>query len=128
VRTNLSKQNISDIESSSTRTICLIDTDTPDFNDIVLQKYIELREKNVQMILLSTQYLKVPKLYNALGSHRLLIHRKERLKAIQRVFFKQVIKLICSDDIEFDQYFYIMNHDNFGVRYIIMKTDELRYN
>jgi hypothetical protein len=128
VKTSLSKSNISDIKQSSKRTILLIDTDAADFSDNTLNKYLELRKDNVQLVLLSTQYTKTSAIYNLLGEHRLLIHRKERLKSMQRIFYKQVIKILCIDKIEFDNYFYIMNHDNFGVRYVIIKKDQIRYN
>lgn len=128
VRTSLSKTNVSDIASSNKRTVIMIDADIQGFDENTFNKYLELRSHNVQIVLLSTQYANVSKFYNALGEHRLLIHRKERLKSMQRVFFKQVIKSVCVDDIDFDNYFYVMNHDNFGVRYVIVKSNELRYN
>lgn len=128
VRTSMSKGQISDITSSRKRKILVVDTDIQAFDENTLQRYLDLKEENVQLVLLSTQYSNIAKFYSALGEHRLLIHRKERLKSMQRVFYKQIIKQICKDNIEFDTFFDVMNYDNFGVRYVIIKTDELRYN
>jgi hypothetical protein len=128
VSTSLSKANKSDIMSCNKRTILIIDTDVVEFDENEFQKNLELKKHNVQIVLLFTQYSKVRKFFNVLGEDRLLIHRKERLKSMQQIFFKKVVKSVCRDNIDFEQYFYMMNHENFGVRYVIVKTAELRYN
>lgn len=126
VKHSLTKAVVDHLLSNPKRTIVFLDMDHTDPQ--IVQRALDLQHEKVQLVALSTQYKDVASLFPKLNDNKLLIHRKERLKSLQKVFFKQVLQPLCAYTPDFENYFYMMNHDNFGVRYIIIKTDELRYN
>jgi hypothetical protein len=65
--------------------------------------------------------------YNKIGNKRLLIHKQNKLKSLQKRFFKYVISNI-DKKMPFDDYYNRINDENMDLKYIILKEDELRYN
>ena len=115
------KQNIDKkIIKENDRIICIIDTDILDdfakLNDFI--------DPNIHLILLTLDNTKIIDLYNKLGSKRLLIHKQNKLKSMQKRFFKS----INYKDITFEDYYNKINDENTDIKYIILKDDELRYN
>ena len=76
-------------------------------------------------IYLSVKY--IINFYNKLGDKRILIHKRDKLKSIQKRFFKCVIKHI-NQDMTFEDFYNEINDENIDVKYIVLKENELRYN
>jgi len=115
------KQNIDKkIIKENDRIICIVDTNILDdfgkLNDFI--------DPNIHLILLTLDNTKIIDLYDKLGSKRLLIHKQNKLKSMQKRFFKS----INYKDITFEDYYKKANDENLDIKYIILKGDELRYN
>lgn len=120
IKSSLSKQMVKSIGESEKKTI------------VVFQNVDELKDdiktSNVQLMLLIADYkLDIKDLYDALGGSKLVLHKRDTLKSLQKLFFNRFIKTICKDDITFDYYYHLVNKENFGIKYIILKDNELRY-
>ena len=115
------KQNIDKkIIKENDRIICIIDTDILDD----FAKLNDFMDPNIHLILLTLDNTKIIDLYDKLGSKRLLIHKHNKLKSMQKRFFKS----INYKDIIFEDYYNKVNDENTDIKYIILKDDELRYN
>ena len=125
VKQTLTKKKINELDSNSRRTIYIIDNDILKHSTDVLQT---LLDKNIQVIIISNDDDKTSlDSYNLLGNNRLMIHKPNKLKLIQKKFYKNYIKKIC--DIQtFDEYYDMINNENLDIKYIILKDTELRYN
>ena len=68
-----------------------------------------------------------------MGKSKLLIHSKNKIKQMQNLFYKTIIKKICYDQSiaytkNFEDYYSMINDENLDVKYIVLKDNELRYN
>ena len=111
--------------NSEKRTICIIDinmlNNVEDIDDFI--------NPNIHLFLLSSENQSIYDYYNKLGEKRLLIHKQNKLKSLQKRFFKFVIKkLELYKNIEFNEYYTSLNNENIDINYIILKEDDLRYN
>ena len=105
------------------KTIYIIDTTVlEDIDDI--DKFID---PQIHLILLTSENDKIINFYNKLGDKRILIHKRDKLKSIQKRFFKCVIKHI-NQDMTFEDFYNEINDENIDVKYIVLKENELRYN
>ena len=117
---NILKENN---KEDNKRIICIIDTDIlKNIDD--LQDFIN---PQIHLILLTLETNKTMDYYNKIGNKRLLIHKQNKLKSLQKRFFKYVISNI-DKKMHFDDYYNIINDENMDLKYIILKEDELRYN
>ena len=114
---------LKNILKENKRTIYIIDTNILD--DINIIK--EFIDPQIHLILLTSENDKIINLYNKLGDKRLLIHKQNKLKTMQKRFFKFVIKKI-DENVIFEDYYNEINDENMDVKYIILKENELRYN
>ena len=117
---NILKENN---KEDNKRIICIIDTDIlKNIDD--LQDFIN---PQIHLILLTLETNKIMDYYNKIGNKRLLIHKQNKLKSLQKRFFKYVISNI-DKKMHFDDYYNRINDENMDLKYIILKEDELRYN
>jgi hypothetical protein len=117
---NILKENN---KEDNKRIICIIDTDIlKNIDD--LQDFIN---PQIHLILLTLETNKTMDYYNKIGNKRLLIHKQNKLKSLQKRFFKYVISNI-DKKMHFDDYYNRINDENMDLKYIILKEDELRYN
>ena len=120
---NILKENNKDNKEDNKRIICIIDTDilknTDDLQDFI--------NPQIHLILLTLETNKIMDYYNKIGNKRLLIHKQNKLKSLQKRFFKYVISNI-DKKMPFDDYYNRINDENMDLKYIILKEDELRYN
>ena len=67
--------------------------------------------------------------YDLLTSNKILIHKLNGLKTIQKNFYKIFIKYICKEQVStFENYYKMINDENLDIKYLILKNVELRYN
>lgn len=134
IKQTLNKQTVDEIDARTKRTIVILDGDTLDSE--VVNKYIEILGRikspnNVQFIILDTRYNEdVVDRYKLLTKpSKILIHRHEKTKNMQKTFYNNILRHIIrkEDKTSFQKYFDNFNRDTFGVKYIIVKDDELRY-
>jgi hypothetical protein len=119
----LKENNKEDNKEDNKRIICIIDTDIlKNIDD--LQDFIN---PQIHLILLTIETNKIMDYYNKIGNKRLLIHKQNKLKSLQKRFFKYVISNI-DKKMPFDDYYNRINDENMDLKYIILKEDELRYN
>ena len=124
IKQGLSKLKIKELQNSDDkRTIVIVQQS----DDKDLDEYLELLKGNVQLIVLGKISKPMLDLYKQLGDNKLLMHKKEKLKSLQKLFFDKVVRLICQTQCDFHDYFQQVNADTFGIRYIVIKNDELRY-
>ncbi len=125
VKSALSRGKLEDIAESPKRTILIVDRDA-----VQDDKYLTVGDNsNVHLIILTTSIDQVPFLYGKLGANKLAIHVKDKLKSLQQVFYKKVLVKLCSglSDVPFQTFFDVINQQNFGVRYLMVKNSEMRY-
>jgi hypothetical protein len=64
-----------------------------------------------------------------MGNNKLLIHKLNKSKNMQKHFYKTTIKKLClPNDLLFEDYYNIINDENIDVKYIILKNNQIRYN
>jgi hypothetical protein len=109
------------------RTVVIIDT-------YALQPNIELtnrlqENKNIQLILLSNlKNMEIINLYKLIAGNKLLIHKINKLKSIQKQFY-ELLNPICKTAFDnFDDFYNSLNNETLDVKYIILKNLELKYN
>jgi hypothetical protein len=127
IKQSLGKQKLQELKESDKRTIVIVQFE--DMPQIV--PYLELLSANLQLIVLGKVTSQMVKLYQDVGEkpNKLLLHKKEKLKSLQKLFFERILKQLCGDvkDMDFNDYFQQVNADTYGIRYIVIKNDELRY-
>lgn len=124
IKQNLSKQKMKELQNKDDkRTIVIVQHS----KDKDIDEYLELLNGNVQLIIIGKIIKPMLDLYKKLGDNKLLMHKKEKLKSLQKLFFDKVVRLICQCQCNFLEYFQKVNADTFGVRYIVIKNEELRY-
>ena len=59
----------------------------------------------------------------------LLIHKNDRLKQSQKIYYRNVIRQLTDkyNEISFDDYYKSISNEKLRLRYIILKNKELRY-
>ena len=90
---------------------------------------MELTNKNIQLIVLSSEYKKeVSKLYEVF-TNKLLIHNIDEKKNYERKFYEKILSKTCKslNEIEFNSYYDIINDKRLNIRSMICKNEELRY-
>ena len=105
------------------KTIYIIDATILDQIDDI-DKFLD---PQIHLILLTSENDKIINFYNKLGDERILIHKQDKLKSIQKRFFKYVIKQI-NEDVIFEDFYNEINNENIDVKYIVLKENEIRYN
>ena len=95
-----------------------------------LYKYVKNLEIDIQFIIISNEFTSyLEDVYDSLGNKSILIHKKERLKSSEKLFYKKVLQNLCNiKDFSFDEYYELVNDEKYGLRNIIIKSGELRYN
>ena len=95
-----------------------------------IYKYIKDTKLDLQFIIVSNEFTSyLEDVYELLGDKSILIHKKERLKSSEKLFYKKVIQNICDvKTLEFKDYYEMINDEKYGLRNIIIKSGELRYN
>lgn len=117
------KSQTKPIDTNDKKTIVIIHLQSVD--DIIIQDSDKL-----QYIIVSDKIEdKLLKAYEKLGEDKILLHKKESTKALQKTFFKKVIQYICEDinELDFTKYYEFINQKKFGLKYIILKGHNLRY-
>ena len=126
VKNKLDKSKIKDL--GKLRTICILDNEllsTIDQDDFRL-----LLNKEVLLIIMANDDDKnAVTTYDLLNSNKILIHKLNKLKMMQKNFYKIFIKYVCKEQISnFENYYNITNDENLDMKYLILKNNELRYN
>ena len=93
----------------------------------------DMFNKNIHVFVLSNQEDKVgSEIYSCLGTNKLLLYKPNKLKMMQKKFYKYYVKPILnkSNDsiMSFDTYYNAINNEHLDVKYIILKDNDLRYN
>uniref|UniRef100_A0A6C0DZK4 Uncharacterized protein n=1 Tax=viral metagenome TaxID=1070528 RepID=A0A6C0DZK4_9ZZZZ len=84
---------------------------------------------NLHIIVVSCDYDTYAKdIYNTLNKKTLLIHKKEHLKNQEKSFYKHVLTGVANIQYTFDRYYDMVNDEDIGLRNIIIRERELRYN
>jgi hypothetical protein len=128
VKKQLARKTINDLDNLEKRTIYIIDSKTllKPLKHKDIQKIIT---KNVHLIIIAGEDHNVAKTYGIMGESRLLIHKLNKSKNMQKHFYKTTIKKIClSKNLSLDNYNKIINNEDYDMKYIILKNDDIRYN
>jgi hypothetical protein len=124
VTKNFSQEKQKGILQSDKRSLLIVDcdenADQKAYNNIIDSG------ANVQVIFVMTN-LSNAQLYTSLPSNKMLIHKKQSLKSLQKLFFNSILKNICDVHMTFNDYFKLVNQDTFAVRYIVVNNGNLRY-
>jgi len=130
VKNNISKKRILEMDTSL-RTIYIFDNNMfTQYQDIISL----LLDKNVHVfVLINNEDKNGYDTYSMLGKNKLLVYKPNKLKMIQKRFYKYYIKPLYRDKQEsafsdFDSYYITVNNENLDLKYIIIRDDELRYN
>ena len=128
VRQQLSRKRIKDLDNVNTRSIFIIDSKT--LTKPLKQKDIQkLITKNVHLIIIGEEDQNIAKTYNIMGENKLLIHKLNKSKNMQKHFYKTAIrKIVPLQNFEFEDYYGLINNEDYDVKYIILKGSEIRYN
>jgi hypothetical protein len=127
IMNSITSNKIKSIIENDKKVIVIIDMDNLRDN---FEKYIDLVQSNAQIILLSSSYSdEIVDAYNRLGENRIILHKKQKLKLLQKNFFNKMLKRVCEtvEPMTFEIYYNIMNEENFGLKYVIVLKSELRY-
>lgn len=126
VKQTLLPDTIDKMSKLKEKTILVIDIDG--LEETSIDKYISITG-NIQIVMMSTKFEKIKNIFERLGENRILINMKEKLKALQQGFFRDVLKPLCKnlENVGFEEYFGQMNNDIFGAKYIIINKDEVYY-
>lgn len=117
------KTNLSNLKfESSKRHIVVVDFDV--ISDI--EKLSNLMKDNIQLIVLHNTYNhSVLDVYKLFGKNGILIHKKDRLKLLQKRFYAKIIKHLTT--LNEQTYVDVINDENLDVKLVIMRNGELRY-
>ena len=128
VKKQLSREKIKKLDNLEKRTIYIIDNKT--LTKPLKHKDLQsLVSKNVHVIIIAGEEYNLDKTFNVIGNNKLLIHKLNKSKNMQKHFYKTTIKKLClRNDLTFDEYYNIINNENIDIKYIILKNDEIRYN
>ena len=117
------KTNLSNLKfESSKRDIVVVDFDI--ISDI--EKLSNLLKDNIQLIVLHNSYNhSVLDVYKLFGKNGILIHKKDRLKLLQKRFYAKIIKHLTT--LREQHYLDMINDENLDVKLLIMRNGELKY-
>ena len=88
-----------------------------------------LVSKNVHVIIIAGEEYNLDRTFNVMGNNKLLIHKLNKSKNMQKHFYKTTIKnLSLPNKLAFDDYYNIINNEDIDIKYIILKNDQIRYN
>ena len=102
-----------------------------DYN-LVEDKLEKLLDKNLNaqiFIFYDTYSSELVKVYNLLcadGKSTLLINKKDKLKSLQSRFYSKLVKHLCNEFNNVDDYLKFVRADD-DLKYLIIKNNELRY-
>ena len=124
----ISKKFLQNLDNLEKRTIYIIDTNISCENDNIIK--LLSNNKNVHVILvLNMNNDNFVNMYNLIGDNKLLIHKINKLKNMQKQFYKLLLYPICKNNFDnFDNYYNSLNNEDLDVKYIIFNNAELRYN
>jgi hypothetical protein len=118
------------INTNDKRTIVIIHLQSVDDIQDTIKQINPNSDENLQFIIISDKIEdRLINVYEKLGDNKILLHKKESTKALQKTFFQKVIQYICTSmtGLDFAKYYEFINQKKFGVKYIIIKNTELRY-
>ena len=125
----VSKKFLQDLDNLEKRTIYIIDTNISCENDNIIKLLSSNKNIHVILILNTNNNANFVDTYKLIGDDKLLIHKINKLKNIQKQFYKLLVKPICTSNFSnFDEYYEALNNEDLDVKYIIFKNTELRYN
>jgi len=132
VKHQFSKTKIQELVESQQRNIVMMDDIT---NLNTFQKLLHAqqgkRAANVQVIMIANDASSSLEAFKKLTGNvaGLLLHKLDKLKSLQKAFFKNVLQPLCNElgKTDFHTFFDIINQKHFGVRYLIVKNNEFRY-
>jgi hypothetical protein len=130
VKQHISKKDLTSIKENQNRTIYIIDNnsinDQKEFNIIR-----ELIDNNVHVIIAASDNddnKQILLLYDALGKEKLLIHKLNKLKTMQKKFHKNFVKPITKSFPKFESFYEMINDQEIDLKYIVIKNNEIQYN
>lgn len=126
VRERLMPSSIKEMETDSKRSLYVVDYE----KFLQMADYKQFLQNNVHVILVAVKTpLYIDEVYRALGDNSLLIHKRDKLKSLQKIFFKKIVKRLADniDELSVDDYIEKVNSESFDGTYIILKGNELRY-
>jgi hypothetical protein len=127
VQKQLSKQSLEEMKGADKKSICIFDE----------QSFLKLSPPwaqdahNVLIIVVCTEYSMVRKIYNQLGSRVIVMHKRDKLKAMEKQFYTKIVKPLCESsfkDVQFEEYYSMITDEKYSLRNIIIKEDCLRFN
>ena len=126
MKNKLDKGKIKELDK--TRTIYILDNEL--LSNINNEDFQFLLDKNVLLIIMTNDDDRnAVAMYDLLGLNKILIHKINKLKMIQKKFYKNFIKYICKEQVSnFEKYYDIINDENLDIKYLVLKNNELRYN
>jgi len=128
VKKQLSREKIKNLDNLEKRTIYIIDNKT--LTKPLKHKDLQsLVSKNVHVIIIAGEEYNLDRTFNVMGNNKLLIHKLNKSKNMQKHFYKTTIKNLClPNKLAFDDYYNIINNEDIDIKYIILKNDQIRYN
>ena len=121
-----SKISSKDINEISKRKIVIVDFDL--YND--LDKLSKILDENIHLFVLYTDYSNyIIDIIKMIGNDSILIHKKDKLKLLQKRFYKIIKNEINKGNINsLEDYLEVLNDENLDIKTLIIKGNELRYN
>jgi hypothetical protein len=98
---------------------------------VVLDSNVEmdmkkLMNKSIHLFVLGCNSRAV-EIYKETQESKMVLYKKEKTKSLEKIFFNTFVKNVCNIKVNFQEYYNYFNKKRFGVKYIIIKEDELRY-
>jgi hypothetical protein len=68
-------------------------------------------------------------IFERLGSQSIMIHKRDKLKLLQKKFFKLIRNNIENGNINnLEEYMEVLNDENIDIKFLFLKNNELRFN
>jgi hypothetical protein len=127
IKTRLTKRELDDICKSEKRSMVIVDFDSFNNTSDIGACLFEQTKKVHLLFTVSDYTSRVVDLYEKLDKDKLFIYKRENYKSLQKKVYSKIISRLVEKPPSFDDYFRSTNENIVGIRYIIMKNNELRY-
>jgi len=119
VKGTLTNKKLEEISEDSKKTIVVVDMN-------VKMDLKRLMNGSVQLFIMGANSDAVD-FYRSMGEAKMIFYKREKLKSLQKRFFNTFVKRICETDVGFEDFYKYFNQDVFGIKYILIKGQDLRY-
>jgi len=126
IKTGLSKLQEKELTKNDSRNIYIIDLDNV---EKIKETLKILSDRNVHIFGVTSSKTMCVEMFSKFGETSLLIHKNDRLKQSQKIYYRNVIRQLTDkyNEISFDDYYKSISNEKLRLRYIILKNKELRY-